>query len=104
VLPGLGVDPERAGRLALTYYRLHPGGGIDAFFVRSANGGATWTRPRQLNTETMTRSWIAQTSLGPMLGDYISTSFARGRPVAIYALAARPDGRLREAIYGARLP
>lgn len=104
VLPGLGVDPARADRLALTYYRLQPGGGIDAFFVRSANGGATWTRPRPLNTETMTRSWIAQTTLGPMLGDYISTSFAGGRPVAVYALAARPDGRLREAIYGARLP
>src|SRR5918996_697719 len=26
VLPGLCVAPERTGRLALTYYRLHPGG------------------------------------------------------------------------------
>jgi hypothetical protein len=39
-----------------------------------------------------------------MLGDYISTSFADGRPVAVYALAAQPENRLREAIYGARLP
>lgn len=104
VLPGLGADPERPGRLALTYYRLQSNGGIDAFFVRSADGGARWTAPRSLNTETMTRSWIAQTTLGPMLGDYISTSFAAGQPVAVYALAARPENGLREAIYGARLP
>lgn len=105
VVPGLAADPERAGRLALIWYRLQPGGGIDAFFVRSANGGGTWTRVRRLNTETMTRQWIAQTTLGPMLGDYISTSFAGGTPVAVLALASRPAGaRLDEAIYAARLP
>ena len=105
VVPGLAADPDRAGRLALAWYRLQPGGGIDAFFVRSSNGGGTWTRPRRLNTETMTRQWIAQTTLGPMLGDYISTSFAGGTPVAVLALASRPSGaRLDEAIYAARLP
>jgi hypothetical protein len=105
VLPGLAADPERAGRLALAWYRLQPGGGINAFFLRSANGGVTWTRTRRLSTETMTRQWIAQTTLGPMLGDYISTSFAGGTPVAVLALASRPSGaRLDEAIYAARLP
>ena len=74
-------------------------------FLRSSNSGATWTRPRRLNTESMTRQWIAQTTLGPMLGDYISTSFAGGTPVAVLALASRPaGGRLDEAIYAARLP
>ena len=97
--------PTAPGRLALSWYRLQPAGGIDAFFVRSANGGGTWTAPRRLNTETMTRQWIAQTTLGPMLGDYISTSFASGTPVAVLALASRPAaGRLDEAIYAARLP
>jgi hypothetical protein len=105
VVPGLAADPDRNGRLALSWYRLQPSGGIDAFFVRSANGGGTWTAPRRLNTETMTRQWIAQTTLGPMLGDYISTSFAAGTPVAVLALASRPAaGRLDEAIYAARLP
>ena len=105
VVPGLAADPERPGRLALAWYRLQSNGGIDAFFVRSANGGSTWTRPRRLSTETMTREWIAQTTLGPMLGDYISTSFASGTPVAVVALASRPGGgRLDEAIYAARLP
>ncbi len=105
VVPGLAADPDSAGRLALAWYRLQPGGGIDALFVRSSNGGAAWTTPRRLNTETMTRQWIAQTTLGPMLGDYISTSFASGTPVAVLALASRPSAaRLDEAIYAARLP
>ncbi len=105
VVPGLAADPNRNGRVALSWYRLQPSGGIDAFFVRSANGGGTWTSPRRLNTETMTRQWIAQTTLGPMLGDYISTSFAAGTPVAVLALSSRPAaGRLDEAIYAARLP
>ena len=105
VIPGLAADPDRAGRLAVAWYRLQPGVSIDALFVRSSNSGATWTRPRRLNTETMTRQWIAQTTLGPMLGDYISTSFANGTPVSVLALASRPAGaRLDEAIYAARLP
>ena len=104
VIPGLAADPQRPGRLALAWYRLQALGGIDAFFVRSANGGGTWTAPHRLNTETMTRSWIAQTTLGPMVGDYISTSFANGTPVAVLALASRPGQRLDEAIYASRLP
>jgi hypothetical protein len=104
VIPGLAADPQRPGRLALAWYRLQALGGIDAFFVRSANGGGTWTAPLRLNTETMTRSWIAQTTLGPMVGDYISTSFANGTPVAVLALASRPGQRLDEAIYASRLP
>jgi hypothetical protein len=104
VIPGLAADPQRPGRLALAWYRLQALGGIDAFFVRSTNAGAAWTTPRRLNTETMTRAWIAQTTLGPMVGDYISTSFAGGTPVSVLALATRPGRRLDEAIFAARLP
>jgi hypothetical protein len=33
------------------------------------------------------------------LGDYISTSFVRGRPVPVYSLAVAPwGGKLRQAI------
>lgn len=104
VVPGLAADTDRPGRLAIAWYRLLPLGGIDAYFARSSDGGTTWTRPRRLNTETMTRRWIAQTTLGPMLGDYISTSFATGTPVAVLALASRPGRRLDEAVYASRLP
>jgi hypothetical protein len=103
VVPGLAADPQRPGRLALAWYRLQPNGGIDAYYARSATGGTRWSAVRRLNTETMTRTWMAQTTLGPMLGDYISTSFANGTPVAVLALASRPGRRLDEAIYAARL-
>jgi len=39
-----------------------------------------------------------------MVGDYISTSFANGTPVAVLALASRPGQRLDEAVYASRLP
>ena len=39
-----------------------------------------------------------------MVGDYFSTSFASGRVVPVFALAAPPvGGRLREAIFAASL-
>ena len=104
VIPGLGADPARPGRLALAYYVLRPNGGIDAFFVRSNNGGRTWTTPRLLNSETFTRAWIADTTLGPMVGDYISTSFVGGRAIAITVLASRPRRLLDEAVFATRLP
>jgi hypothetical protein len=50
-------------------------------------------------------AWIARTSLGPMVGDYISTSFAGGRAVPVFALATAPrDATLHEAMFSASLP
>jgi hypothetical protein len=105
LLPGLAVDPTARGRLALTYYALGPRGRIDAEIVFSRDGGASWSAPRRLNAETMSLAWLARTEGGRMLGDYISTSFAGGRVVPVFALAARPAARfaLREATYAASL-
>jgi hypothetical protein len=48
----------------------------------------------------MAISWLPDTGLGRMLGDYVSTSYVRGRPIPVFALASEPfAGRLREAIY-----
>jgi len=102
-LPGLDADPTRAGRLALTYYVFH-GSSLDVRFVSSSNAGASWTKPQLLNSRRVPMSGIARTSLGSMVGDYISTSFANGTPVAVLALASRPGQRLDEAIYASRLP
>jgi hypothetical protein len=44
--------------------------------------------------------WLARTSTGFMVGDYVATSFAAGRAVGIFALAKAPHGNvLDESIH-----
>ncbi len=53
----------------------------------------------------MPLSWIAPTTLGPMVGDYIATAIAGNRAVPVAVLAQKPaGGRLREAVYAASIP
>jgi hypothetical protein len=102
-LPGLDADPSRPGRLALTYY-VWRGSSLDVRFVSSSNAGASWSRPKLLNSRRVPISGIADTTLGSMVGDYISTSFAGGRAVPVFALAQKPRRhRLRESIFTSSL-
>lgn len=111
-LPALGAGPGTRGahaRLAVTYYSLRCSGvticSLDAFLIGSADGGRTWKLPQRLNPKTMRLEWIADTNLGRMLGDYVSTSFAGSHPVPVLALAGAPArGRFNEAIFASRLP
>jgi hypothetical protein len=114
-VPGLAVAPGTSGlqaRLALAYHTVTSCSGIgecervDVGLVTSADGGRSWTAPQRLNAEPMRLSWLAHTILGRMTGDYISTSFARGRPIPVFALASPPTGhKLNEAIFATtRLP
>jgi hypothetical protein len=74
------------------------------WLVNSANGGRTWTRPQRLNGQPMQLDWIAASSFGRFLGDYVSTSFVRGVAVPVFAIAAPSDGELfHQSIY-ARVP
>jgi hypothetical protein len=107
-IPGLAVDP--GGRLALTYY-FYPdaacAGGcrLDVGYISSPDGGAHWGDATQL-AGPMTLNQIAQTSQGPMVGDYISTSFSGGRAVTIFAVG-RGDpasGPFDEAMYAPATP
>ena len=78
------------------------GPAIDAFFVSSRDEGARWTAPRRLSPESLSRAWLPNTQYGPMVGDYISTSFVEGRPIPIIVLAGRPRGsRLDESVFAA---
>jgi hypothetical protein len=90
VIPGLGVDPARAGRLAVAYYLARPNAHLDAGFISSANGGRTWRPPRRLNAQTMRLGWAAQAG-GAMLADYISTSWVGGRAVAAFTFTSFPS-------------
>ena len=103
-LPGLDSDPSRRGRLALTYYVLR-GSALDVRFVSSRNAGRSWSRPQLLNSRRVPIAWIARTSQGSMVGDYISTSFAAGRAVLVFVLATRPQpSGLREAAFATSVP
>jgi hypothetical protein len=82
-IPGVAVDKSTSGagvHVGVTYY-FYPDAscteatcGLAVGYVSSANGGASWSAPTQL-AGPMTMSWLANTSQGRMVGDYISTSF-----------------------------
>jgi hypothetical protein len=113
-VPGLAVAPGTAGasaRLAVAAYAVTKAYGcrscetVDAFAITSQDGGRTWSPARRLNAEPMEAVWAADTSLGRMLADYVSTSFVGGRAVAVVSLAAAPEqGEYRQAIFATRLP
>ena len=79
---------------------------MDVRWVTSADGGATWTSPQRLNAASMPLSWVAETALGRMLGDYVSVSWTSGRPIPVFSLATEPAGELfHQAIFATtRLP
>jgi BNR repeat-like domain/RTX calcium-binding nonapeptide repeat (4 copies) len=102
VIPGLGVDPTRVGRLGVAYYVYRLGALLDVGFIRSPNGGRSWTPPRRLNAQTMRLDWIAQAG-GAMVGDYISTSFVAGRAVATFPIAAPFVRRFDQPLFAAAI-
>jgi hypothetical protein len=67
-------------------------------FISSADGGATWGVPVTL-TGPMNLAWLAQTNQGPMVGDYIATTFSGGQPVGVFAVANPRGAFLDEAMY-----
>jgi hypothetical protein len=102
-IPGIGVDRSTSGasaRIGLTYY-YYPTAAcssstcqLNVGYVSSTNGGASWGAPTQV-AGPMTLSWLANTSQGRMVGDYISTSvLAGGRAWPTVAVATAPSGGL----------
>jgi hypothetical protein len=112
-IPGLAVDPATSGtgtHLALTYY-FYPdatctgGCRLSVGYISSPDGGAHWGDATQL-AGPMTLGQIAQTSQGPMVGDYISTSFSGGRAVTIFPVGrGNPgSGPFDEGMYAPAAP
>jgi hypothetical protein len=111
-VPAVAADPAVRGHIAVLYHSTAlpsscalfvPGceERIDVWLVESRDGGLTWSAPKRLNVESMPLPWLADTSLGRMLGDYVAVSFVRGRAVPVFALASQYNG---EAIFaGLRL-
>jgi hypothetical protein len=107
---GLAVDSGTAGdraHLAVTYY-YWPHAGCTAVtcqvyvgLASSINGGATWSQHQTLGGP-MSATWWANTDIGYMTGDYISTSIAFNRAVTTIPIAKAPNGQnFFQSMYGA---
>jgi hypothetical protein len=102
-IPGLAVNKSTSGgtaHLVLTYY-FYPVSSctqstcqLDIGTISSTNGGATWGAATMV-TGPMNVTWLANTSQGRMVGDYISTSFNASGPASahgVFAVATAPSG------------
>jgi hypothetical protein len=112
-IPGLAVDPATSGstaHLGLTYY-FYPnaacGGAcqLEVGYISSPDGGAHWGPATQL-AGPMALSQIAQTSQGPMVGDYISSSFSGGSVATLFAVGLQQPTTTTfdEAMYAPSAP
>jgi hypothetical protein len=102
-IPGVAVDRSTSGaniHVGVTYY-FYPSTNctpatcqLAVGYISSANGGSSWSASTQL-AGPMTMSWIANTSQGRMVGDYISTSFGSdglAHPAIVVANAPTAGG------------
>jgi hypothetical protein len=98
-IPGVAVDKNTSGagiHVGVTYY-FYPNTSctlatcrLAVGYISSANGGASWSAATQL-ASAIGMSWIADTSQGRMVGDYISTSFGSdGLAHPAFAIANAP--------------
>jgi len=110
-VPGIAADPSVPGRLSIvTYVRntrvcTASSCAIGVAVVSSRDGGATWTKPRRLDTVSPHYDWLANAG-GQFVGDYVGATYAGSRFVPVFALASRPPGagRLREHMMAASMP
>lgn len=98
--PAIAVDGSTGGadaRIAITYYNDdHPGCAapcaLSAETVTSQDVGKHWSKPLVL-AKGINTSWLAKTSIGPMVGDYIGETFAsKGNAVGVFVVAKPPTG------------
>jgi hypothetical protein len=93
-IPGLAVNNATSGssaQLGLTYY-FYPSGStqLSVGFISSTNAGSTWTSAQTV-ANGMPTTWVATTSQGRMVGDYISTSFGSDNLAhGVFATAVPP--------------
>ena len=100
-MPTVAIDP-RSGRIGVLYYAAtgcKQRCRVDVWLLESFDG-RSWIQSVRLSAQSMELPWIARSNQGAMLGDYVSLSYTRGRPLAVLALAQKPvGGRLRQATF-----
>ena len=93
-IPGLAVNKATSGssaQLGLTYY-FYPSGStqLSVGFISSTSAGSSWSTPQTISSG-MPTGWLATTSQGRMVGDYISTSYGSDNLAhGVFATAATP--------------
>jgi hypothetical protein len=108
-IPGLAVDPSTSGstaHLALTFY-YYPNASctastcqLEVGFVSSSDGGNNWSAETTITPSAMNVTWLASTTSGYMVGDYISTSFSAGKAFPFFVGATAPNGgQLNETMF-----
>jgi hypothetical protein len=113
-IPGLAVDRATSGKtahLTTTYYfypqancsfsscRVHVG------FTTSTDGGKTWTAGKDLGAGAMQISWLPNSQNGPMLADYLSSSYVNGKAFGAFMVAKAPSGgQFNQAAYTTKQP
>ncbi|GCE14491.1 sialidase family protein [Tengunoibacter tsumagoiensis] len=107
---GLAVDSTTKGdhaHLAVTYYYWANAGCSAATCqvyvgtANSTNGGSTWSQHQTLAGPMVTTDW-AQTDIGAMTGDYISTSIAANFAVTVIPVSRAHTGQtFHQSMYGA---
>jgi hypothetical protein len=105
---GIAVDKNTAGglaHLALAFYYFANTNCTNATcqlyagFVSSVNGGTSWS-PNVRLAGPMSLKWLANTTDGYMIGDYISTSIVGGQAFPAIPVAFAPQKRtLQESLY-----
>ncbi len=112
-IPGLAVDRATSGKtahLTVTYYYYPQANCNDATcqirvgFSTSQDGGKTWTAGKNL-AGSMKISWLPASQNGPMLADYLSSSYVNGKAFGVFMVAKAPSGGLfNEAAYTTKSP
>lgn len=110
-IPGIGIDPGTGGagaHIGITYYSYANTActratcALSAQFIASQDGGASWGAP-QLLAGPMNLDWLAQTTDGAMVGDYMATAFAAGHPTGFAAVAMPLAGAIYdEGMYSSK--
>jgi hypothetical protein len=113
-IPGLAVDRASSGSTAniTTTYYYYPDASCDdstcrvhVGFTTSADGGKTWTAGKDLGAGAMQISWLPASQNGPMLADYLSSSYVNDKAFGVFMVAKAPSGGLfNEAAYTTKNP
>jgi hypothetical protein len=114
-LPAIAIAPGGAGakaKLAVAVYSVRLQNGcatfmpsckkqVDAWLVRSNDGGRTWAAPKLLRTQPMLLDWLATSTRGRMLGDYVTVSWSGGKPWAILPFATQSPLGYSQSMFAA---